>query len=378
MWSGNIKINLTKTAILLFLVKALLDCQNPYFIEVPKNLDYFCIAVGVGVFLVKMIHNNFTLKSFLTFVGIGSLLFVCCSAIQGYDLLISFITIYLLKDEDFDEYVELLLRAQAFLMVVIFLWVTIRNLGNLEQLYWSVLDGRVRFTAGMVHPNLFSVYVLTNIMMYVWLNFENMTTKKYLGIIIATCISFALTDTRTTFIISIIFIILLYFANNSLLQKFYKKYLKYMFPGLGLLMGYLIVNYSTGAMWIQKVDSWITGRIKLGAYAYYRSGMTIFPRYLDYSQTGFIEWQPEWGLNGFTFDNLYSYIWVQLGVVFFVFCTVVLWKLIKETDYKCHLFIFMWIIYGITEVHGVNCYRCFPLLLTVMLLQKRKVKKLNT
>lgn len=375
MWSGNVKINITKTAILLFLFKVLLDCQNPYFVEVPKMLDYFCIVIGVGAFLIKMVSSNFTLKSFFTFVGIGLLLFLCCVEIQSYDLLISFITIYLLKDENFDEYVAMLFKAQVWMMIAIFLVVSVGNMDSLNELYWMSLDGRVRFAACMSHPNLFSSYILTGVMMYGWLNFEKMNTKKYLSLMLVTLIAFALTDTRTTFIISIVFILLLYFADNSLVQQFYKKCLKYMFPALGLVTGYMILHFNDGIGWIQKLDSWISGRIKLGAYAYYRSGITLLPKFLDYAQVGTVQWQQEWGLNTFTFDNLYSYILMQLGAIFLVFFTVILWKLIKYTDAKCHLFVFMWIIYGITEVHGVNCYRCFPLLLVTMILGKKRERK---
>lgn len=377
MRSGYIKINLTKVAILLFSLKVLLDCQNSNLLVVPAAFDNFCIVFAVGVFLIKMVSYRFTLKEFLIFAGSAIWILFTCYQIQRYDLLISFISIYLLKDENLDEYISMIFKFQIGAMIVIFCALSIYHMGYADYIYWYRLGGRIRFTGCMQHPNILSGYVMVLIMMYSWLNFDDMTQKKYILLTIITVVCFLLTDTRTTFILSVLFLVLLYFAKNPRLQAWYKKYLKYMFPVLGMIIYLMMTRYTQGYAWVTKADELISGRIKLGAYAYNQSGLTIFPRFLEYVERGVVDWTQQWGLNEFAFDNIYSNIWVEFGVIWLIFITVLLWKFIRKTDYKCHLFILMWIIYGLTEVQGLNCYRCFPTLLLVKVFDTKQKKEIR-
>lgn len=375
MQVSHIRINLIKIAILLFVFKALLGCQHPELLTIPPVIDAACIGVGIVVFLLKVFSYRFGCKDFFLFAGCGLFVLFTCYQIKQYDLLISFITIFLLRDENLDEYVRMIFKYQIIMMIAIFGAMSVYHFGYFEHIYWYRLLDRTSFMACMSHPNILATCVISLMLMYVWLNFEDFTFNKYLALITVTVILFLLTDTRTTFILSLFFLSFMYWMRGERVKIIISKYLKFLFPSMGIAVFFLIKQYINGNAWLLWLDSLVSGRIKLGSYAYYHSGIAILPRMLEYARDGIVQWEQQWQLNAFAFDNLYSFIWIQLGVVWFVFISVFIHYLIKKTDYKCHCFIMLWIIYGFTEVQGLSCYRFFPLLLAVKIFDEIKEKE---
>jgi hypothetical protein len=120
------------------------------------------------------------------------------------------------------------------------------------------------------------------------------------------------------------------------------------------------------------IDEIMTGRIKYAAYAFTRSGTSWLPRYLDYVETGKVSWTQEWNLNTFTFDNLYSFLFVQMGMIWIVVFSAVMFLARRKANFKIKVFLLMWIIFSMVEVHGLNCFKFFPLLLLSTLLSKKE------
>ena len=277
MQVSHIRINLIKIAILLFVFKALLGCQHPELLTIPPVIDAACIGVGIVVFLLKVFSYRFGCKDFFLFAGCGLFVLFTCYQIKQYDLLISFITIFLLRDENLDEYVRMIFKYQIIMMIAIFGAMSVYHFGYFEHIYWYRLLDRTSFMACMSHPNILATCVISLMLMYVWLNFEDFTFNKYLALITVTVILFLLTDTRTTFILSLFFLSFVYWMRGERVKIIISKYLKFLFPSMGIAVFFLIKQYINGNAWLLWLDSLVSGRIKLGSYAYYHSGISILP-----------------------------------------------------------------------------------------------------
>lgn len=69
------------------------------------------------------------------------------------------------------------------------------------------------------------------------------------------------------------------------------------------------------------------------------------------------------GLNAFTFDNIYTDILMRQGAIWLLVIAVLFYRLARKRNDSFNFAIVAWGIYGITEVHGLNVYMLFVILL---------------
>ena len=130
------------------------------------------------------------------------------------------------------------------------------------------------------------------------------------------------------------------------------------------------MNYTTGHSIVRFLDTMLSNRIKLGAYGFANYGITMFG---DNMMNNIVVWDSYWRLNSHTFDCLYSYLAMNQGLIWLIISSVLFFALAKKSDMKINICIIVWAFYGITEVHGLNGYQCFPVLLLVLLFNHKKV-----
>lgn len=174
--------------------------------------------------------------------------------------------------------------------------------------------------------------------------------------------------TRTSFIASVIFCILLVISKS---KHSYKKILNLVaqfivpiFAGLTLLCVNLYMLDNQIAVTVNKL---LSDRIKLGAYGVSHYGFSFLGQNVEKEN---IVWEAEWGFNGFTFDNVYTYIAVNQGIIWILVLTVLFYLLAKKKNLKISVFVIVWALYGVTEVHGLNGFYCFPIFLVVLLFRR--------
>lgn len=135
--------------------------------------------------------------------------------------------------------------------------------------------------------------------------------------------------------------------------------------GLTLLCVNLLLS---GNLIAEAVNALLSDRIKLGAYGVSHYGYSFLGQKVAKTN---IVWEAEWGFNGFTFDNIYTYLAVNQGIIWILLLSVLFYYLAKKEDLKTSIFIIIWALYGITEVHGLNGFISFPILLVVSLFEHR-------
>ncbi len=365
------KLNLIKMSIGALTIKVM--CSVSLLVPWNSLIDNLIIIMAIFVLMLKMFKTKMKLGRFLVISFVGLLTIYTCVRIKQYDLLISLIAIYLLMNEDIEVYIALIYRIQMPMIAVHVLLSAFLSLVGFSDQFWIFTGDRLRFNGGFLHPNVLATYISSCMLMYIWKYFGKITRNRFAGLAFVIVFSYAISRSRTNFLINALLLLLAILGQErkKFLDKVLNKTLKFAFPVLSIVVYYLQTHYLTWNRWILLIDRILTGRIRYAAYAFQRSGITLFPRFLDYAQSGIVEWTPVWNLNTFTFDNVYSFLWMQVGVIWIVVVSVVIWIFVKRIDYKCKLFVLIWIVFAMTEVHGFNCFKFFPIMLLSLLFKER-------
>jgi len=342
---------------------------------IPWNAlaDNLCIVFALGVMLVKLCTLTLPLSKLLTLAAAALFALYTCVSMGQYDLLITVIAICLLINEDIDDYIRLLFRIQSVLVIGHIVIALLLSLSGNDGL-WSRTGSRLRFSGGFTHANVLSNYILSCMLMFVWTRFRHITPNEWGAMAAVTVLSYAMTRTRTGLLMNILLLLLVYLAQQDVrfLEKLIRPVLLLLFPALAVLFYWAQEQYLNHNSIALLLDDILTGRIKYAAYAFVRSGRTWLPRYLDYAAAGTVAWTPEWNLNTFTFDNLYSFMFVQMGMVWIVISSVIAAIVCFKAEFKVKVFMLVWILYAVVEVHGLNCFKFFPLLLLSTLFSQKE------
>lgn len=371
MKQRELVVDLVKAAFIVLIVKV--TATTSVIMPWNSQVDNLCIVFAIAVMILKICRLTLPLGRLLALAGMGLWTLYTCVSIGQYDLLVTIVAICLLIDEDLDEYIPLMLRVQTFVLIAHIAVSGFLSLIGKDAYFWRWTNDRFRFNGGFFHANVLSSYILSCMLMFSWKQFGRITANQFAGMACIAALSFILTKTRTGLLLNVILLLLIYLTQNKnqLVIKLVNAAFLLLFPALSGLIFWTTKQYTSGSSIAMVLDDILTGRIKYAAYAYLRSGTTLLPRYLDYADVGQISWTPEWNLNTFTFDNLYSFIFMQLGMVWIVIITVMFFLLFKKFNLRNRLFLLIWMLYSIVEVHGLNCFKFFPLILLSTLLSEK-------
>lgn len=222
-------------------------------------------------------------------------------------------------------------------------------------------NGSERFYFGFVHPNTFSIILLNLTVLWVWRKYHALK-KEHLAVILAVHVVFyCFTLCRSALYAVLVLVILIcVFYGKEKRRKILALLAKYSVPVLGALIFMLVSQYTSDHWLIKAVDSILSGRIKLGAYAYETYGVTLLGQNLS---SIVVVWDDYWKLSGHTFDCVYSYMLINYGIVWLIMIVVLFYNCAKKGNEKVNIMLILWACYGIAEVHPLNPFLFFPLFL---------------
>ena len=140
-------------------------------------------------------------------------------------------------------------------------------------------------------------------------------------------------------------------------------------PALEVCSVAMVILYSySNSLILDMLDKILSARIRLGAYGYNNYGITFLGQHV---LTDEIQYDTTYRLSYFTFDNIYTDIAIQQGLIWVVIVSIYFFIGKKKND-ASNFAIIAWGIYGITEVHGLNVYMLFVVLLVNELFQNKK------
>lgn len=333
-------------------------------------IDTLVVVLGLGSLFLAILQQGYSIKTLFTYALIA-ILSLCSTYLSGQSVIIvTVVTIMAIRRTDISKVIVKIRKwSTAFLFVHTLIFFFLVAIGRCN--FFSIdLQGRIRASFGFVHANTFSIYFFNILLGWIWENFDKLTGKEILKIWLLETISFLLTNSKTSYFCAGVFLVLLVMLKSKKLSsKGINVLAAGIVPALSAIFYCVYILWLKGNAFIYLLDTALTGRIELGAYALRKYGVSTIGQKIEY---GVLTWTPEWKLNYFTLDCTYTCLWMNIGWIWIVILSICFFLLSQKKDSRISLFIIMWALYAISEVHGLNGYLCFPIFLIAYLLQDKK------
>ena len=353
--------------LLLFVLKTGFDVSG----ILPHNtiVDNIIIVVGLGAFVISVLQQNYSANTLFKYAMVTALS-LCSTLASGQSvIIITVITILAIRQLNFTTVIrKLRIWSTWFLCVHSICFALLYFMGQ-TQLFSTDDQGRVRASFGFGHANSFSIYVFNIILMWTWEKYDELSWKNVFAVAVIDTVLFQLTDSKTFYFCALVFLLLLMVIRcKKLPVGWIIEAAKLIFPTLSLLFLSAYGLLLKGNLLIRTLDKALTGRITLGAYALQKYGVSFMGQKLNF---GSMTWTPEWQLNYFTLDCTYTSLWINIGWLWIIILIGCFFLIAQKGSIKTSVFIIMWALYAISEVHGLDAYLCFPILMISTLLDNK-------
>ena len=317
-----------------------------------KNINVFgnllIIIVLVMLIFKEVIDfkvNSRDLMLFIILAIIGGLFF----NYMGYNYAMLPFFVYSARNVNTTTIVKISYRISLVLLIFI---IVSSYLGWITN-YITYDGGREREYVGFRY-SLFGPAILCNIIfLKVYLEKDNIKWRTLMFLIIGNYALYEFTDSRLTFGLGMILLIL------TILIKLFSKFKRVLMNKIligsyvvsGLLSLYFTIGYNHLSEWHSNINEFLGGRLSLGysTLKYYGYGLlgkriTLVGNGLDVD--GYITTE--------TYDyvdNLYIQLLLKLGLLFLVIfilgMTIVMWRVYRLND------IYLYIIFSLLALHGI-------------------------
>ncbi len=362
--------------ILLALKTSISNSQLIYYTDF---IDGLITTAAVIILVAAMIRNRYSLNLLLLFAIGGSLTLYSVTRSGNYGLLITVITCMAAYREDFDSVIKCIFKTELiFFLVHTGFAVLLSLMGFIDISGVAGASRGVRYNFGFGHPNTFSIFFLNLVIMWVWLYyFQKKKKGKYLFYMASlTILVYFFTKTRTMLFSAMIFYGLLWIVSKEHKKhKWLTLCARVIVPSCCFIMIAVSVVFAAQLKISDKntliilLDHLLSSRVRLGAYGFANYGLTLFGQNLT-GRT--VIWDQYWGLSAHTFDDVYTYCAMNVGIIWLVIIIILFYKLAKKSDDKVNVFIILWALYAVSEVHVLNGYMFFPILMVMMVFSPNK------
>lgn len=327
------------------------------------TLDTILATVGIACLAFHCLKiRYYTKREFFIYVCFTILALASTILVGNYDIFITVTTCLAIRGEKTVDVVEFIFKYASLFFGVHLLYALLR-IPLAGDTYSQIISGVVRYNMGFGHPNRFSILLFNLLLMWIWIHFSTITYTEIIMIGIISLINYSITKTRTNEI-ALIFLLLILIFYKSFPKKvsvFLKWLAMTIVPVFSLLSMVLVLLYQRGGSTLaMALDVILSARIRLGAYAYEHYGLSLLGRNLSNIE---IQYDSVYRLNSFTFDNIYTDILMRQGTIWLLIIAIFFVMLARKQKDNINFAIVAWGIYGITEVHGLNVYMLFVMIL---------------
>lgn len=354
--------------VLFMLLKAALS--QSVIIIYSDWMDNVLVFASLSCLVISILQDRYPIRT-LIFYCITTLVSLYSVVQTGnYGFLITFIICLALRGKELNKFFYFIFKFQLYFLVFhTVLAVFVDAFGGEPLMIYSRGATRCRF--GFTHPNFFSVYLFNLLILWTWLNYDKVYHRHLLAILGITSVATFFTDTRTSFLLTCLFCALIMASKSkyTIIKNALNSVAKIIIPVSAILTLLCVHLYLEKNAVAFVIDALLSSRIKLGAYGLSQFGYTLLGQDI---RKHVVVWDEMWRLNGFTFDNLYTYLAINQGFLWIVVLSVLFYLLSKKKNPKFDVFVIVWSLYGITEIHGINGFYCFPIFLLALLFDNNK------
>ena len=124
----------------------------------------------------------------------------------------------------------------------------------------------------------------------------------------------------------------------------------------------IIFPYLTGTarqVWLD-MDSFFTGRLKYGAFAFYKMGFSLLGQHLIINRKEY--WEGFW-FDSFACDNGYMWMEVSYGMIYIILFGYLFWKYSKRASFEEKIIVIAYSLYTMMELYVTYMYYCFAVIM---------------
>lgn len=351
-----------KLGVFLLCIKVCLNCSTIF--NLGSEADNLLSLSGSACLLLAICTRRYTPKAALLHAALLLTAFYTAWTAKNFTILITVLSGLAIYREDADVLLDILWKTElSYLAIQLFSACFLAAVSDfaLGRLFSG---GTIRYTFGFTHPNLLSLFLCNLLLIWCYRHYAQIDTRHFIGILAAAGSIYLFTKTRTALIAEVLFVLLLIWQKKSKSKK--NRLLSAaaaILPVVLCLLTVVSAAFYMKSSLILQLDDWLSGRLKLAAYAYDHYGVTMFGQDLT-DRT--VRWDPVWRLNGHTFDNAYAFLGINLGSIWLIILLAcALWLGLRGPK-KALPFFILWAFYSFTEVNALNAYLLFPVLLPVL------------
>lgn len=321
---------------------------------------------GLALLVAEILMKHYSWRRLGVYAIVGVLSLINVSRTGHFVIFWTVIICMAICDEDIDKIAVFMYKFERVFLILHTVFAICMSLFAGYPLF-SNIYGVYRLNLGFAHPNLLSVSLFCAIILWAWLNFDRITYNHILGIACISLVSYVLTKTRTALLVQFVFLFMLVCYKTRIQStKLLTWSAAVSVPIMGGVFLLLVGGYFSGNRLSYIADELLSGRIRLGAYAYELYGLTLFGENFNNLS---IVWDAFWGLSGsHTFDCAYTYLFSNQGLIWFLVIVIAFVNLAKRNNVKINIMLIVWSLYGSTEVHVLDGAKFFPVLLISLLI----------
>ena len=334
--------------------------QNALFIV--EILKYTALASGMLAFYLEY-RSGLKQTEMIRLCFIVLLAFMTCIKTKNMSYLLIVLIIVTAKNININDFIKTDLRVSvACAAIQVFAWVLNCFVSLGFPVYENVIEHRIGFL--YVHPNMAAMKLGWMIIMWLWLRWDIVKKKDYFIAVIITSVLYYATKSDGCLLIYI-FIFLMALKKNTFVRKTIVFSGKFVFFFLGIVSWGLSVcymGYGKITRISQQLDLFFSRRFAMSYLAIKENGITLTGQSISLRHErgggGALFW-----FGDYTIDSLYTYLFISVGVIWFLIISVGFYKLLHKENYKYAVAVVVFSLYATIELHCIFLPKCFVLLL---------------
>lgn len=334
--------------------------QNALFIV--DILKYTALVSGMLAFYLEC-RTGLRKTEIVRLCLIVLLAFVTCIKTKNMSYLLIVLIILPAKNIGIDYFVKTNLRVSVVCATIqVLAWVLNCFVSLGFPVYDNVAEHRIGFL--YVHPNIAAIKLGWMIIMWLWLRWNVAKRKTYFTAIIITSALYYTTKSDGCLLIYV-FILLMALKKNALVRKVIVFSGRFVFFFLGIItcgLSVCYIGHGKITSISQQLDVFFSRRFAMSYLAIKENGITLIGQSISLKH--------EWGDGGelfkfgnYTIDSLYTYLFISVGVIWFLIISFGFYRLLRERNYKYAVAIIVFSLYAAIELHCIFPPKCFVLLL---------------
>lgn len=330
-------------AILFFIVAEFMYSFELTYLRLPNIIYNVLLGITFLLFIASVVNSQWTVEEIIKVIIIlvvGILVYFSSKESLYLTLIFSAIVMNNLSYKEASK--TIFITRLITTMFIIFL--SIIGLLPLNKMVVSkgIFGVATGYGLGYIHPNNLAQAIFVLCCLYLCINYDSLTFKKIMGIIVVDIINYGVTKSKTScFILFFICLLLLLKRKSFIIKLFRKLSIPYLIIIGGVsILGPMLYTYSTGK--IQSImyvlNGYLNGRFVNASNMFLSFPITLFGKIinLDYLQRMY-------GYN--VVDNGYVFLLFDYGIVGFTLIMFLYLYSIKKLIKK-DLLVFLLVIIG--------------------------------